>query len=553
MKLTYSLILFWCLVLHSGCNTTEVEPAAGSSATYSNPILAGFNPDPSICKVGSDYYLVTSSFAYFPGIPILHSKDLVHWNQIGSAITRTGQMDFTTQGFSRGLFAPTIEYHDGWYYITCTQVDIGGNFIVKSRSPEGPYSNPYWLPEVNGIDPSLFFDDDGKLYIIYNSIPPNNESLYGGHRTIRMWELDPDSLTVKGEEQLLVNGGTDLSKEPVWIEAPHMYQIDGLYYLMCAEGGTAEAHSEVIFRSERITGPFEVFEGNPILTQRHLDPGREAPITCAGHADMVQTDAGEWWAVFLACRPYRGNHYNTGRETFLAPVTWEEGWPIINPDYEEVQYEYPVPATTGQTVAEVPLNGKFDHEFDLSKPLDHRWLFLRNTVEEWYEHNTTDGTLTLQLRPEAIDTAGNPSLILRRQSHLRGEAVTRLTFTPQRESEMAGLVILQNAEHYYFINKAADQLQLLKQTDDGHETLAEAPYTGESVYLKIEADGPQYHFSFSPDNTKFKVLAENVDATHLSTKTAGGFVGCLYGMYATSNGGESGNRAVFDYFRVASR
>lgn len=169
----------------------------------------------------------------------------------------------------------------------------------------------------------------GKSYILYNSIPPNNQPLYGGHRTLRMYEFDLDKMEVVGEEHLLINGGTDLSKEPVWIEGPHIYKVNAYYYLMAAEGGTGYNHSEVIFRSKDIKGPYEVYEGNSILTQRHLDPSRPHPITTTGHADMVQPPSGEWWAVFLGCRPYEGNHFNTGRETFLAPVRWEGDWPII--------------------------------------------------------------------------------------------------------------------------------------------------------------------------------------------------------------------------------
>jgi xylan 1,4-beta-xylosidase len=152
---------------------------------FTNPILPGFYPDPSICRVGSDYYLVNSTFAYFPGIPIFHSKDLVSWELIGHVLDRPEQMDLYGFGGLRGIFAPAIRYKDGIFYVTCTLVDGGGNFIVTAKSPTGPWSMPTWIPEINGIDPSPFFDDNSKSYIIYNSIAPDNKLLYNGHRTIR--------------------------------------------------------------------------------------------------------------------------------------------------------------------------------------------------------------------------------------------------------------------------------------------------------------------------------------------------------------------------------
>ena len=244
----FIIILF--LTVDNSC--TQIEKK------FSNPILAGFYPDPSICRVEKDYYLITSTFAYFPGIPVFHSKDLVNWELIGHVLDRAEQMDTEGFGLSRGIFAPAISCQDGIFYVTCTLVDGGGNFIVTSKKPEGPYSNPVWLPEINGIDPSLYFNDDGKTYILFNSDAPENKPLYDGHRTIRMVEFDLQNLKVTGEEKILINGGTDISKKPIWIEGPYIYKRFGYYYLMAAEGGTAEDHSEVIFRSRHIEGPYEL-------------------------------------------------------------------------------------------------------------------------------------------------------------------------------------------------------------------------------------------------------------------------------------------------------
>ena len=220
---------------------------------YTNPILCGFYPDPSICRAGEDYYLISSTFAYFPGIPVFHSRDLVNWKLIGHVMDRAEQMNLLGFGVSRGIFAPSIDFHKGIFYITCTLVDGGGNFVVTATNPAGPWSNPEWLPEINGIDPSLFFDDDGKTYLVYNSIPPDNKSLYDGHRTIRMRSFDLQHLKVSGEEIILINGGTSLANKPRWIEGPHIIKKSGYYYLIAAEGGTGYDHSVVAFRSQFIS------------------------------------------------------------------------------------------------------------------------------------------------------------------------------------------------------------------------------------------------------------------------------------------------------------
>lgn len=518
-----------------------------------NPVLAGFYPDPSICGVDGSYYLVTSTFAYFPGLPVFHSKDLVNWEQIGHVIDRKEQMDFTGHRVSRGLFAPSIRYHDGLFYVTCTLVDTGGNFIVTATNPEGPWSEPVWLPEIDGIDPSPFFDEDGKAYVLYNSIAPEGKPLYNGHRTIRMRSLDLDSLTLGKEEYTLVNGGVDINKEPVWIEAPHIFKKEGYYYLIAAEGGTAENHSEVVFRSKNILGPFIPYEKNPILTQRHLDPDRNHPITSAGHADFVQTPEGDWWAVFLACRPYKGEHYNTGRETFLAPVEWlESGWCVINPDFEEVQYSYPISIKSGQD-EKIPLNGNFKLIDDFNDSiLKENWIFLRNPVEKW--HTLKGGSFSMKIRPQTCSSTENPSFLGHRQQHLRGSASTLMHFTPKNEKEKAGILIFQNESHYYFLCKSVVDgnpvIQLFQSVEHEMNEIQSKIITGMSapIQLKIEARGDSYHFYYAEEGGDWIVLGEGLDATFLSTKTAGGFVGAMYALYGTSSGEESENTAVFDWF-----
>lgn len=303
---------------------------------YRNPILAGYYPDPSICRVGDDYYLINSTFAHFPGIPIFHSRDLVNWKQLGHVIDRPTQLNYDGLGITRGIFAPAITHHDGTFYVVCTMVGAGGNFLVTAKNPAGPWSDPIWLG-FDGIDPSLFFDDDGRAWLVNNGEPPDNKPLYSGHRAIWIQEFEPAANKLIGPRSIIVNGGVDLSKQPVWIEGPHLYKKDGWYYLCCAEGGTSTAHSQVILRSRAPTGPFVPWEKNPILTQRDLDGNAPNAVTCTGHADLVIGPDNNWWSVFLACRPYAPDRWATGRETFLLPVKWtDDGWPQILPPGERV-------------------------------------------------------------------------------------------------------------------------------------------------------------------------------------------------------------------------
>ncbi|WP_116127565.1 glycoside hydrolase family 43 protein [Lewinella sp. IMCC34183] len=551
-------ILFLTLVslVWLGCqpapDTVADTQGGEASHTFQNPILAGFYPDPAFTEANGKYYLTHSTFSYFPGLPIFESSDLVNWKQVGNAMHRREQMDTDGEPITRGLFAPGISYHDGLFYVICTRIDRGGNFIVTASDPAGPWSDPVYLPEVSGIDPSLFFDGD-STYVVYNSGPPNDESLYSGHRTIRMYALDRETLKVEGEQTLLVNGGVDISQEPVWIEAPHIYKIGEYYYLMCAEGGTAYNHSEVVFRSTEVRGPYEPWSENPILTQRTLDPSRPNPVTTAGHADMVQLPDSSWWAVFLAVRPYEGNYFNIGRETFLTPVSWtDDGWPVINPDYEEIQYRYPTPMNSRIDTSLFPLNGNFTFQDDFEDgALALHYLFMRTPAEQWY--SLAGGKLTLEVRPEMATERTVPSFIGQRQQHHRGEISTLLEFDPSTPEEKAGLLAFQSETHHYLLAKsfAGGQpvVQLLRAGENGMEELASAPVEAGPLRLRISFDGGAYAFSYAPEGGDYQELIAGVDGKYLSTEDAGGFVGTVIGMYATSSGTASDKTASFDWLR----
>ncbi|UEG52260.1 glycoside hydrolase family 43 protein [Mucilaginibacter daejeonensis] len=542
-------LLIALLITGSAQLTTQAQ------TKVNNPILAGFYPDPSIVKVNKDYYLVNSSFAYFPGIPVFHSQDLKNWKQISNVIDRPTQMNFMGDRVTRGLFAPAINYHNGTYYITCTQIDQKGNFLMSSKDPAGPWSDPIWLPQVRGIDPSLFFDGD-KAYIIYNGDAPDNKPLYSGHRTIRMHEIDPLTGKLIGDNQVLVNGGVDLSKKPVWIEGPHVMKVGDWYYLYAAEGGTSVNHSEVVFRSKAVNGPYVPYEHNPILTQRDLPADRKDPITSAGHAEFVTGPDGRTYAVFLAVRPYEGNYYNTGRETFLAPVTWKNEWPVVDLGGPEIPYTFELPYKTTTVKGLPPLNGNFSYRTRFENGIDGSCLFLRTYEPGWLTFNKADG-LVMKIRPETCMGKGHPSFIGKRQQHMRCEATTTVRFNPAKPNEKAGLLAFQDEHHFYFAcrskdstGKAVVQLYRSPQKGETMELMTERTLTtpNAELNLRIKADGARYSFEYSEGGQPWKMLDGNVDGKFLSTQVAGGFIGSLFALYGTSSGEASNNKAIFRSF-----
>ncbi|WP_205480316.1 glycoside hydrolase family 43 protein [Sphingomonas arenae] len=506
---------------------------------YANPVLTGFYPDPSITRVGHDFYLVTSTFSWFPGLPVFHSTDLVNWRQIGNAISRPDQLDFGRLGLSRGVFAPTIEHHQGTFYIANTCVDCGGNFVITATDPAGPWSDPVWLPQVGGIDPSLFFDDDSKAWILNNDAP-KGPALYEGHRAIWIQRFDPATRTSFGPRTMLIDGGIDISTKPIWIEGPHIYKKDGWYYLSAAEGGTAEGHRQVVLRSRKVDGPYEPWDQNPYLTQRDLPPGRKDPITSAGHADLVQLPNGEWWATFLAVRPYEGDYYNTGRETFLMPVSWKEGWPRITSPGEVLPYVGKRPPLPSRGT---PSNGRrMSEREEFNGPsLPPHWMMMRNPRERWFE--LAKGALWLQPRTTGLGDFGNPSFLARRQQHMHAVATTSVRFNPKL-GERAGLAALQNDEYWYLMSvtrgPSGAEVRLERRAGPKDPAkgivLASAPlkdFAGAPVGLRIRSGGAAYDFDYALDGTNWRPLATGLDGKILSTKTAGGFVGAVFGPYAS--------------------
>ncbi len=512
------------------------------SRVFRNPILPGFYPDPSICRVKDDYYLVTSTFEYFPGLPIFHSRDLIHWHQIGHVLERASQLPLEGIAASKGPYAPTLRYAGGVFYVINTLVEgqtKSGNFIVTATNPAGPWSEPYWLKNAPGIDPSLFFDEDGRAWYVGNRMAMHSQ--YQGHTEIWLQELDVKQMRLIGQPQVLWDGAL---KKAIWAEAPHIYKINGYYYLMIAEGGTAHNHAVTIARSEKITGRYEVNPRNPILTHRHL--GLDYPIVGTGHADLVDTPSGEWWMVCLAMRPYGGYFYNLGRETFLTPVRWEEDWPVVSPGIGRVELSYPAPDLPEQTWPEVPARDDFD-----SLTLALQWNFLRSPSDEFANLSERPGYLRLRLRPQRISEQSNPSFVGRRQQHIHFTARTKLEFTPQSQNECAGLALIQNNNfHFLFVVTQGNNpvVRLIKRAQGMEVILAEQPIQAGEIQVKVEAHEQAYNFYFSEQRDEWYAVAENVDGRILSTPVAGGFVGAYIAMYASSNGRPSSNYADFDWF-----
>lgn len=518
------------------------NPLPNQSSFY-NPILAGWNSDPSICTNGEgDYFLVTSSFTFYPGVPIYHSRDLVNWELKGHVLNRPSQLrNFEKQHVSGGIFAPAISYNPAnkTYYMITTNVGAG-NFFVKTQDPFGEWSDPIMLPEVVGIDPAFFFDEDGKGYIVNNDDAPDGKPEYPGHRTVRVVEFDPATDRCVGERKIVVNKGCRPEEKPIWCEGPHIYKVNGKYYLMTAEGGTGDWHSEVIYRGDTPFGPYTAWEGNPILTQRTLDPDRANPVTCAGHADLVQTPEGDWWGVFLACRPVEAGKENLGRETFMLPVSWtEDGWPVF------IGHDELIPLIVDKPGVERGENVTFGNfaesdEFNDSI-LGSKWMTLRGPASEYYSLTTNPGYLTIKCGDvKSSDKAPLP-YVCRSISHHNFTADTHLTFLPETDSQVAGMLLLKDETHQYLLARTRQgdthKIEVRKIAEGETQTIAqtEVPADLSNVDLRVEGRGLNYDFAYSTDGgTTWNTVAKDVDAGFTSTAVAGGFTGTVIGMYASS-------------------
>ena len=510
---------------------------------FYNPILQGCYPDPSITRKGDDYYLVTSTFAMFPGVPIFHSKDLVNWTQIGHVLDRKSQLKVQDTGISAGIYAPSIKYNannETFYMITTQFAGDINNMVVKTKDPFQGWSEVYKL-KFNGIDPSLFFDDNGKAYVVHNDAPDRGKELYNGHRVIKIWEYDVENdQVIAGTDKIIVDGGVDISRKPIWIEAPHIYKKNGIYYLMCAEGGTGDWHSEVIFTSENPMGPYVPAPNNPILSQRYLNSNRANKVDWAGHADLVEGTDGKHYGVFLAIRPNEKGLVNTGRETFILPVDWSGKYPVFENGLVPMEPKLKMPkGVENKTGTEgfFP-NGNFTFTDNFTAPkLDYRWIGMRGPREDFI--TTSKNGLSIKPFAVSIKAVAPVSALFQRQQHQHFTATTTMKFTPKSENELAGLTCYQSERFNYVFGitkKDKDFYILLEKTEKGQsKIIASAKIDVKMpVQLQVTAKGDEYKFNYSVDGVNFTNLGGTVSGDILSTNVAGGFTGSLIGLYATS-------------------
>jgi alpha-N-arabinofuranosidase len=524
--------------------------------TFTNPILSGFYPDPSICRVNDDFYLVTSTFAYFPGIPIFHSTDLLHWEQIGNAINRPGQLCFDGLQISQGLFAPTIRHHDGVFYILCTLVGgvkESGNFVITAKDPSskssfGEWSDPIWMPEAGGIDPSIFFDDDGKIWYCGTRAAPEGEA-YSGNYEVYIYEMDKTALDA-GKNPLIGEGKgiwRGALRDCIWPEGPHIYKKDGWYYLLHAEGGTGLDHAVCVARAKNIQGPWEGKKSNPILTHRHL--GKRAEVINVGHADFIDDTKGNWWMVNLASRPVDGV-CPLGRETFMVPIIWENDWPSVVTETGLIEKEYPLPCLPASTPQPETACDRFHGKLPI------HWLVLRmpeNEKDIAYSLTQRPGALRLFTKTASMRDKQHPAFAGRRIRHKDFTFSASIEFAPKAKNETAGLILLQNENFHYrlelfdsekglsirLISAAGKPDEILAQT----QSLEEISSKGNSLVLAARCENMKISFYYGLDQYSLVCLADNIDARILSTEYAGGFVGSLAGVFASGNGEDTGNFA----------
>jgi len=534
------------ILLLGGCT-----PADGAAPpVFSNPVIPGFAPDPSIVRVGDDFWLINSTFEYFPGIPIYHSRDLVDWELVNYALTRPSQANLATLKSSDGIHASTIRYHDGTYYIITTN-NIDGNmvnFVVTADDPRGEWSEARVLEGAPGIDPSLFFDDDGRAWYVGNHIPPDPE--FPGQAEIWLQEVDVDAIQLIGERHYLWRGCCG----GVWAEGPHIYKRDGHYYLMISEGGTSFDHAMAIAIARDITGPYQSNPRNPVLTHRHLS--YDYPISGVGHADLVELPDGRWYAVALGWRLVDGEHGILGRETFLVPVTWETepydwkdeplSWPVFSPETGRVELEFPTPF--GSPVA--PRDYAFRDDFD-SVELDLAWNYRRTPARDFARIDADADALVLELQPEWLNERSQYSFVGIRQRHFEFVVETQMTLLTDATKAEAGMALIQNDRSALLFTLGRDgALRLTHNRDKDVEQLASAMLDSITVYLRVTGDYLDLGFHYSADGDNWNTLVDGIDGSRLSPSRIGGFnyTGVYIGLYGTTNGDDGGGQARFDWF-----
>ena len=531
--------------------------------TFKNPILAGGYPDPSICRVGDEFFMVNSSFEYFPALPIHKSKDLVNWELVGHGLNRleqvSGQINLIDVQSNGGIHAPTIRFHNGKYYIITTNVYYdeikqrasATNFIITSSNPEGPWSNPIVIKGAPGIDPDIFFDDDGRVWYAGNHQP--SDPSFSGETEIWMQELDPKNFQLIGQRFYAWRGACG----GVWAEGPHIYKKDGNYYLLIAEGGTSFNHSIMVAVSDKITGPYTSNERNPIFSSRHLSYDNWVHST--GHGDLVELEDGRWYIVMLGVRGDVKRKSNMGRETFIAPVSWEREpydwkerkivWPVIAPQSGRILKNNPV------IFSETIQNKEFFFVDDFNKTnLGLAWNHRRVPMQNMFDLVSNPGFLRVYTNPNKLQERKRANFIGIKQTESDFSFETKMTFSPSYDSDESGIAIVQKDNNFlsFTIKRLVDDISLELKLMNNVETSIASKLIDHKctlpVQLKVESYQNNYRFYYAQKNDDFQLFAET-PADHLLSH---GYTGAHIGLYATSNGKTSSGYADFDRVEYTS-
>lgn len=526
IAITTLLSMLFCvqgysLTPHPSSLTSYPSPLTSKSKAHALPVIPGYHPDPSVCRLGNDYYLVNSSFQYFPGVPIFKSSDMRHWTQIGNVLDRESQLPLAGASSWLGIYAPTIRYNDGLFYMITTNVGGKGNFLVTAERPEGPWSEPVWLSQ-QGIDPSLYFED-GKCYMVSN---PDN--------TITLCEIDPTTGRLLTESRGIWQGTG--GRYP---EGPHIYKKDGYYYLLISEGGTEIAHKLTIARSRNIYGPYESNPANPIFTHCCM-AAQGSQVQGTGHGDLVEDANGQWWITFLAFRFYNGSYHHLGRETFLAPVEWSaEGWPIVNggEPLQEVKGE----------VNDLPSVDILNTAAKGFGQMGTEWVYIQNPDSTKYEHRGK--VLRLHGSSSTLTENNRPTFVGRRQQHADMTVRVGIDASQLKPGDEAGLTAYQIHDGHceVLVGRAADgkfyatvryRMKNLEKTEE------KVWLDSSKQQLVLRATPELYEFLCGKDDKSLKSLG-SIAPQLMSTEVVGGFTGIVLGIYATGSG--SADFHYFDY------
>jgi xylan 1,4-beta-xylosidase len=520
------LLLFIQLFFLGASIFAQIKDTTG----YTNPVIRGYNPDPSICRVGEDYYAITSTSYIYPGIPVYHSKDLINWELISHCLTRPEQLCMDKNNNQPVIYAGTLRYNNGVFYMITTDVSGGGNFFVTATDPSGPWSDPIFVDRPV-FDPSLFFDDDGKVYYTRRGEFVDKD-IVQAEIDIKTGEL----LTpLKSISKGLVGDDT---------EGPHLFKREGWYYLTMGEGGSRYLHMQSIARSKSPWGPFEKCPHNPVISQHN---GWWHHTAALGHADFIDDQNGHSWAVCLGQRKAGYMDFSViGRETFLIPIEWKDGWPSVKGN-ALTKLEVKTETLKFKSTPQEPFRDDFE-----SKKLDLRWNLMAYPLEKVYSLTDHSGYLDLFGTSESLLQSSQVAFVGVRQQEMAGEVITKMEFDPGSENEEAGLAVFQGSDCKYSVYLTLRNQQkvvcMRKTVRDMIIELGNVPVSTSALFLKTKFDSNVYKFSVSVDGIHWNEIGSGL-ANLISTDVAGSFNGILLGIYSSGNGKKCQHPAEFDWFQ----